>query len=71
MPHGSDDAEAVVAPLLVYRKSSEKKMAVDTSLAKKNERSVYHTLILRRLCIIAIKLNPDKSSILISNNTLH
>ncbi|MPC83376.1 hypothetical protein E2C01_078085 [Portunus trituberculatus] len=73
MYSSSDDAEAVVALLLAYRKSQQKRKCLWIRLwpSRRKERIVYHTLLLRRLCTIAMKLNPDKSSILTSNNTLH
>ncbi|MPC67652.1 hypothetical protein E2C01_061830 [Portunus trituberculatus] len=62
MSSSSDDAEAVVALLLAYRKSQQRRKClwIRPWLSRRKERSVYYTLILRRL-----------STIFTSNNTLH
>ncbi|MPC98471.1 hypothetical protein E2C01_093844 [Portunus trituberculatus] len=83
MSSSSNDAEAVVALLLAYRKSQQRRKCLWMRpwLSRRKERSAYHTLnnptfvlrklLILRLCTNAIQLNPEKSSILTSNNTLH
>ncbi|MPC85679.1 hypothetical protein E2C01_080462 [Portunus trituberculatus] len=64
MSSSSDDAKAVVALLLAYIKSQQKRKClwIRPWLSRRKDRDVYHTLTLRRLYTIATNLNPDKSS---------
>ncbi|MPC53599.1 hypothetical protein E2C01_047500 [Portunus trituberculatus] len=85
MSSSSDDAEAVVALLLVYRKSQQKRkcLRIRPWLSRRKERIeclphsklayISHKKIVNRktICTIAIKFNPDKSPVLTSNDTLH
>ncbi|MPC60063.1 hypothetical protein E2C01_054099 [Portunus trituberculatus] len=86
MSFSSDDAEAVVSLLLAYRKSQQKRELMGHSdfrlLLKRSvlsdapefrvcrRRMPMHTSLAKTLWTIATKSNPDKSSILTSNNTI-
>ncbi|MPC68767.1 hypothetical protein E2C01_062976 [Portunus trituberculatus] len=47
MSSSSDDAEAVVALLLAYRKSRQKRKClwIRSWLSRRKERSIYHTIL--------------------------